>query len=255
MRSWLPVKGERWVYHVEVEAIRQDGPTVFVRYRPTHMQQRGAVRELEEGLFLAVFHPEQGPRHRPLTGSRWLLLVEVVSVDRAAMAVGYRHINPTGAPLSEPKDVRVHVFRATFRRELCGDERLEKHPEWERERREWQAVHGRPKRGECYVLDVHIVSTREDQGRRFVKYVPDEVQQYTAPRELEERHFLKTFEPVDGAADVCAPDDEWFMRVEVTDYDDEDFSVWYRAVDSTGERRGEIKHLSDYVFLATFAPE
>ena len=52
--------------------------------------------------------------------------------------------------------------------------------------------------------------------------------------------FLGLFEPADGAVEGINPSDEWVMMVEITDYDDEEFPVWYRAVSSTGGRKGEI---------------
>ncbi|MBI5527613.1 MAG: hypothetical protein HY897_14875 [Deltaproteobacteria bacterium] len=256
MRSWFPVMGERWVFHVDVEEIRREETKIFVRYQPVYMQQRGAVRELDERIFKGVFSPESGPGQHPLTGSRWAIFVEVVAVDRRAMVVGYRHINSTGEPITETRQMSVHVFRASFRRELSGDDQPPaKDPSWEKDRHEWQAAQRPPVRGELYVLDVTIDSVREADGKRLVKYVPQETQQYAAPRELEEKVFIGLFEPVDGAVEGINPGDEWLMMVQVTDYDDEDLAVWYRAVSSAGGRKGGIKQLSDFIFLANFKPE
>lgn len=254
MKSWYPAAGERWVFHVEVQSIRQERKKILVRYRPVYMQQRAALRELDENLFLAVFYPEQGPKHRPLTGSRWLLLVEVIAFDGGKMSVGYRHIKPSGEPISETKQMGTHVFRANFRREVQDGGLIPIHPEWEKERREWRASQRQPAQGEWYILDVKIISLRQENGRRFVKYVPDETEQFAAPRELDEGVFRRLFEPADGAVEECTPRDHWFMMVEVTDYDPEEFAVWYRPISSGGETKGEIKRLSDYVFLATFRP-
>ncbi|MBI5526565.1 MAG: hypothetical protein HY897_09530 [Deltaproteobacteria bacterium] len=255
MRPWFPAKGERWVFQVEVESVRPAADRIFVRYRPVYMQQRGAIRELEEKDFLGVFYPEVGPKKRPLTSSGWLLTVEIRDFARTAMTVIYRHVTPSGAPISDARRMSVHVFRATFRREMNGaDAMIEKGPEWEKERRLWWDSQRAPSRGEWYLLGVTIESVREADGKRFVKYIPQDTQQNAAPRELEEKVFRGLFEPNDGAVEDIVPGDDWFMMVGVTDYDSEEFSVWYRAISSTGGTRGAIKHLSDYVFLATFKP-
>jgi hypothetical protein len=255
VRSWFPAQGERWVLEVGVETLREADGRCFVRYRPLYMQARGAVRELQDNVFLHAFYPERGPKSRPLPSSRWQLLAEVTAMDPGTMTVSYRHVKPSGEPISDAKRMSIHVFRACFRRETgAGELGVEKDPDWESERGRWRRSQRVPSRGDWFLLNVVIDSVRVDGEKRFVKYLPEDTQEDAAPRELEEKVFRGLFEPTDGAVGEISPGDQWFMMVEVTDYDPEEFSVWYRPISSAGEKNGQIRHLSDYVFLATFSP-
>jgi hypothetical protein len=251
MKTWFPEKEEQWLFQVEIESARRSGEKNFVRYRPLYLQQQGAMRELEEKVFTAVFSPVTGEEARIMPGGHWSLPVEVVNMDRESMTVDYRHCK-TG-PSGEVRRMSVHVFRATFRRQLTDtidDESFTK--EWTRERREWQMSQKVPARGDWYLLGARIIEVRSVEGKRQIKYYPLGQQAGAAPRVLDESVFKSIFEPVDGAVQETKPGDEWFMMVEVTDYDQEELSVWYRPITSSGERKGGIRHLSDYIFMATF---
>lgn len=251
MKTWFPEKGEEWLFQVEIESARPVGDKLFVRYRPLYLQQQGAIRELEEKIFLAVFSPLHGEKAEIRSGGHWSLPVEVVNMDRASMTVDYRHCK-TG-PSGEVRKMSVHVFRATFRRQVVEAAADEKYTqEWARERREWQTSQKVPARGDWYILGTKIVETRSVEGKKQVKYRPLDQQAGAAPRVLDESVFRNIFEPVDGAVQEIKPGEEWFMMVEVTDYDQEELSVWYRPITSGGEHKGGIRHLTDYIFMATF---
>jgi hypothetical protein len=183
-----------------------------------------------------------------------VLPVEIVGTDRKAMTVDYRHSKAGSA--GGVRKMSVHVFRATFRREDAGEhDSALFDAEWNRERRAWQAQQTRPARGANYMLSVKIMEVREAGGKRSIKYMPMEQEAGSAPRILEEPAFREIFDPVDGAVPEAAPNQAWFMLVQVTDYDPEEYSVWYKPVDPAGGAKGGVRHLSDHIFLATFRPE
>ncbi|MFA6034402.1 MAG: hypothetical protein WC889_15995 [Myxococcota bacterium] len=256
MRTWFPESGERWVFQVEAETIREVGGKRFVRYRPVYLQQHGAERELEECVFREVFTPVDPARQVLAAGERWFLPVEVTKMDKTAMTVDYRHIKRGEHKEGELRRMSLHVFRASFRREA------DEHPAastqdsavWVDGRRKWQGSQKALAIGDWFILNVSVLEVRSSEGRRLIKYMPDGQQTESAPRVLDENVFRQIFEPVDGAVNAIVEGDGWFMMVEVTEYDSEEFTVWYRPISSSGERKGGIRHLSDYIFLATFRP-
>jgi len=253
MKSWFPEDGERWMFQVEVEGTRVTGEKRFIRYHPIYMQQHGAMRELEESSFQNVFTPYGAPAPGIAPGSKWILPVIVVKMDKEKLTVDYRHAK--GGEKEEVRRMSVHVFRATFRRESTEPVNLKEGIlEWTTDRRQWQAAQKIPKSGEWYILTVKVQEIREIDGKKQIKYQPLMQQQDSAPRLLDENIFKNIFEPVDGAVHEVRCGDNWFMMVEVTDYDSEEFSIWYRPITSSGGRKGGIRHLSDFIFLATFQP-
>jgi hypothetical protein len=249
MKSWFPEKGERWIFMVEIESSRSDSGRSYVCYRPIYMQQAGAARELDEATFTQVFKPRESGVNIPFPGTVWELGVVVQNVDKRALTIDYVHLGKDGQPASDPRRMSIHVFRASFRRiEIPSmSDSLD-------DRKVWQSSHSAPKRGGWYTMSVKIIGKIESPEKTVIKYKTAGNEQVSAPRLLEEKIFRSVFEPIDGAVAELNEGDDWFMMVEVTDYDPEEFSVWYRPITSSGERKGAIRHLSDYIFLATFKP-
>jgi hypothetical protein len=109
-----------------------------------------------------------------------------------------------------------------------------------------------PAKGERFMLGVKVIEILNEEGRKQVKYVPLDQQAGTAPRVMDETVFRETFEPIDGAVQDVKAGDEWFMMVEITDFDPEEMNYWYRQVTSRGIPRGDVRQLADHIFMATF---
>ena len=250
MKSWFPEKDEKWVFKVEIETTRENAGSKFIIYKPLYMQQAGARRELEESVFTNVFLQGDGSNKIPSAGGIWLLNVIVKSVDKNALTVDYSHVGMDGVPVGDDRRMSLHVFRASFRRLETPNKVADSFAD----RSCWQSAHSIPKRGGWYMMSVQVLEAIENEGKQLVKYKAIENEQGSAPRLLEDKVFRSVFEPIDGAVSEIRTKDEWFMMVEITDYDPEEFSVWYRPISSSGEHKGAIRQLSDYIFLATFKP-
>ena len=251
MNSWFPARGERWVLEVEIESNLNEEDRSYVHYLPIYMQQPCATRELEKGDFLKLFSPAEGSTDMPLPGSRWVLIVEVLDVDRQAMTVRYHRISPTDEATQDSKTINVHNFRAIYQRKgQTGEMETGADSEWMKERQEWLNAQGAPSPGDLYIMDVRVEKVTGTAGKRVVRYVPVGMPEEASMREMDESFFLKTFECMDGVSP--RPGDRWCVVVQVAKYDPEDFMVWYHPVSTDPEKKGAMKRLSDHIFLATF---
>ena len=249
MKSLFPEVNENWVFKIEVGPTRLNDGKKFISYKPVYMQHPAAWRELEESVFIRVFFPEQKNVTIPFSGSIWLLNVIVNSVDINALTVDYSHVGKDGTSAGNDRRMSLHVFRSSFRRAETPQQ-----PDSVTDGSRQESSQYMPKRGCWYTMNVAVVEVFERDGKTLVKYRAIGNEQDSAPRFLEEKVFRSIFEPIDGAISEIRPNDEWFMMVEVTDYDPDESSVWYRQISSSGEHKGAIRHLSDHIFPATFRP-